>query len=67
MREETELQMRIDGDPTSPTLIYLPGLHGDWTLLPGFRELAKSKFRLVQFTYPRTLSWSLDDYAKAVG
>jgi pimeloyl-ACP methyl ester carboxylesterase len=66
VHDETELQIRIDGEATSPTLIYLPGLHGDWTLLPGFRELAKTKFRLVQFTYPRTVTWSLDDYAQAV-
>lgn len=58
--------MRIDGEASLPTLIYLPGVHGDWTLLPGFRELAKKKFRVVQFSYPRTLSWELEDYARAV-
>ena len=66
MQEERELQIRIDGVEALPTLIYLPGLHGDWTLLAGFRELAKTRFRLVQFTYPRTLSWSLEDYAREV-
>ena len=66
MEEERELQIRIDGDASLPTLIYLPGLHGDWTLLTGFRELAKTRFRLVQFTYPRSLSWTLEDYARAV-
>jgi pimeloyl-ACP methyl ester carboxylesterase len=66
VQEETELQVRIDGDASLPTLIYLPGVHGDWTLLPAFRELAKEKFRLVQFTYPRTISWSLVEYARAV-
>lgn len=66
MEEECELQIRIDGDAALPTLIYLPGLHGDWTLLAGFRELAKKRFRLVQFTYPRSLSWTLEDYARAV-
>jgi pimeloyl-ACP methyl ester carboxylesterase len=66
VQEETELQVRIDGDASLPTLIYLPGLHGDWTLLPAFRELTKEKFRLVQFTYPRTISWSLVEYARAV-
>lgn len=66
MQEETELQMRIDGADSLPTLIYLPGVHGDWTLLSGFRELAKERYRLAQFTYPRTLTWSLADYARAV-
>lgn len=66
MQEETELQVRIDGDASQPTLIYLPGLHGDWTLLTAFREAARERFRLVQLTYPRTLSWSLVEYARAV-
>jgi pimeloyl-ACP methyl ester carboxylesterase len=66
VQEETELQVRVDGDASLPVLIYLPGLHGDWTLLPGFRESAKGKFRLVQFTYPRALSWTLEDYARGV-
>lgn len=60
------MQVRTDGDPSHRTLIYLPGVHGDWTLFSGFRELAKEKFFLVQFTYPRTLSWSLEDYARGV-
>lgn len=66
VKEESDLQIRIDGEPRSPALIYLPGLHGDWTLFSGFREIAKTKFQLVQFTYPRTLSWTLNDYAHAV-
>lgn len=60
------MQIRVDGEEPLPKLIYLPGLHGDWTLLPGFRELAKIKFRLVQFIYPRTVNWTLEDYATAV-
>lgn len=49
-----------------PTLIYLPGIHGDWTLVSSFRERMKSHVRFVEFTYPRTLEWSLEDYATAV-
>lgn len=58
-----ELQLRIYGDASLPTLIYLPGLHGDWTLVGGFRENIAGQVRFVEFTYPRTLDWSLDDYA----
>ena len=61
-----ELQLRIHGDASSPTLIYLPGLHGDWTLIGGFRHALAGRARFVEVTYPRTLSWSLDDYAAAV-
>jgi pimeloyl-ACP methyl ester carboxylesterase len=59
------LQVRIpDGD--GPTLIYLPGTHGDWTLNGAFRREIKGRARLVEFTFPRTLEWSLGDYANAI-
>lgn len=61
-----ELQLRIHGDASLPTLIYLPGLHGDWTLIGGFRHALENRARFVEMTYPRTLSWSLDDYAAAI-
>jgi pimeloyl-ACP methyl ester carboxylesterase len=61
-----ELQLRIHGEATLPTLIYLPGLHGDWTLIGGFRHAIGDRVRFVELTYPRTLTWSLDDYAAAI-
>lgn len=61
-----ELQLRIHGGASLPTLIYLPGLHGDWTLIGGFRHALGGRVRLVEVAYPRTLSWSLDDYAAAI-
>jgi pimeloyl-ACP methyl ester carboxylesterase len=63
---DEELQLRIQGEAALPTLIYLPGLHGDWTLIGGFRHAIGGQVRFVEFTYPRTLAWSLDDYAAAV-
>ena len=60
------LQIRIHGATHLPTLIYLPGLHGDWTLIGDFRKHLAGKVRFVEFTYPRTLTWSLDDYAEAI-
>jgi len=61
-----ELQLRIHGDASLPTLIYLPGLHGDWTIIGGFRRALAGRVRFVELTYPRTLDWSLDDYAVAI-
>ena len=61
-----ELQLRIHGDASLQTLIYLPGLHGDWTLVGGFRKHIQGRVRFVELTYPRTLDWSLDDYAAAI-
>jgi len=60
------IALRIHGDGALPTLIYLPGLHGDWTLVASFRAAVKNKLRFVEFTYPRTVTWSLEDYARAV-
>ena len=61
-----ELKMRVHGDATLPTLVYLPGLHGDWTLVSSFRAAIAGRVRFVEFTYPRTTTWSLDDYARGI-
>lgn len=66
MTDEEPLQIRIHGDESKPTLIYLPGVHGDWTLVSSFRERMKPHVRFVEFIYPRTLTWSLEEYAEAV-
>jgi len=60
------LQVRSYPGGQAPTLVYLPGLHGDWTLIGGFRKALRGRVRFVEFTYPRTLSWSLDDYAREI-
>src|SRR5436190_14992099 len=61
-----ELQIRVHGDTSLPTLIYFPGLHGDWTLIGPFRQALGGRARFVEITYPRTLTWSLDEYAFAI-
>ncbi len=58
--------MRVYGDAALPTLIYLPGLHGDWTLVGSFRRAVAGRVRFVEMTYPRTLTWSLEDYAREI-
>jgi pimeloyl-ACP methyl ester carboxylesterase len=60
------LQIRSHGDSSLPALIYLPGIHGDWTLIGSLRARLAGRVRFVEFTYPRTLAWSLDDYAAAI-
>ena len=47
-----EVRLRVHGDESLPTLIYLPGLHGNWTLIGGFRQALKGRARLVETTYP---------------
>ena len=61
-----KLEMRVHGDAALPTLVYLPGLHGDWTLVGSFRHALGGRVRFVEMTYPRTLTWSLEDYAQAI-
>ena len=61
-----DLKMRVHGDASLPTLVYLPGLHGDWTLVSSFRAAIAGRVRFVEFTYPRTTTWSLDDYARGI-
>lgn len=61
-----ELQLRIHGDRSLPVLIYLPGLHGDWTLIGSLRSELVGKVCFAELTYPRTLEWSLDDYAREI-
>lgn len=63
---EEHIQLRVDGETSQPTLIYLPGLHGDWTLIPNFKRALANRVRFAEVTYPRTLTWSLDDYAAGV-
>jgi pimeloyl-ACP methyl ester carboxylesterase len=61
-----QLEMRVHGDASAPALVYLPGLHGDWTLIGRFRKALGNRVRFVEVTYPRTLDWSLEDYAAGV-
>jgi len=61
-----DLKMRVHGDPSLPTLVYLPGMHGDWTLVSSFRAAIAGRVRFVEFTYPRTNTWSLDDYTREI-
>ncbi len=60
------IQIRIHGRESAPTLIYLPGLHGNWTLIGNFRKALGNRVRFVEMSYPPTLTWSISDYAAAV-
>lgn len=61
-----ELQIRLYGNSELPALIYLPGLHGDWTLVGSFRRALKDRVHFVEFTYPRSLTWRINDYRDAI-
>ncbi len=60
------LEIRIHGSPTLPTLIYLPGTHGDWSIIAGLRNQLLPSFCFVELTYPQTTTWTLADYAQSI-
>jgi pimeloyl-ACP methyl ester carboxylesterase len=59
-----QLRIQINGKAGQPTLVYLPGLHGDWTYNARLREALAGRARLVEFSYPVIDAWKLEDYAK---
>lgn len=61
-----DVTIRVHGSADRSAIIYLPGLHGDWTLVSSFRAALGRQVRFVEITYPRNLHWQLDDYARAV-
>ena len=54
------------GDPNATPLLYLPGVHGDWTPQVRARPLLSRNFHLVETAYPRIENWSIEDYALAL-
>jgi len=64
--DQQRVELRVHGQPSQPTLIYLPGLHGNWTLVAGFRNALGGRVRFIEATYPPSLTWSLEDYAAGV-
>jgi pimeloyl-ACP methyl ester carboxylesterase len=63
---QPKIEIRVHGSSDLPTLIYLPGIHGDWTLVSSFRQAVKGRLRFVEMTYPRTATWSLEEYARGI-
>src|SRR5579862_7780185 len=61
-----EINIRIHGSNSLPALIYLPGLHGNWSLVGGFRRALGGQVRFAEVSYPSTLTWSLEEHAAAV-
>jgi len=60
------LEIRVHDRNAAPTLVYLPGVHGDWTAVGAFRRALEGRVRFVEFAYPRTTIWTMEDYGAAV-
>jgi len=50
----------------APTLLYLPGIHGDWTLVTSFRRAVSPPAQFVELVYPDSTHWDVPDYGRAV-
>jgi len=62
-----KVEIRIHEGAEPKTLVYLPGIHGDWTLAGGFRRALNRKLRFVEVCYPQGTTWTHADYAAAIG
>lgn len=63
---KAEVQLQLSGRADRPTLIFLPGLHGNWKIIGGFRRSLADRVRFVEISYPNEVNWSLEDHAEAV-
>ncbi|MCH8204936.1 MAG: alpha/beta hydrolase [Candidatus Hydrogenedentes bacterium] len=61
-----ELVYRIRGGEGAVPVVYLPGVHGDWTPQAAASVILAGAFRLVEISYPREPLWRLEDYASAL-
>ncbi len=57
---------RISGPEQAPVLVYVPGIHGDWTPMVNCRGYLARRLRLVELAYPWRARWLLDDFADAL-
>lgn len=48
----SEVSIRVH-DGAGPTVIYLPGIHGDWGLIGAFRRALGGRVRFVEFAYSK--------------
>src|SRR5215211_1075690 len=66
MSDWHDLQMRVPGGANQPNLVYLPGMHGDSTLVSSFRAALGGRVHLIELTYPRTVTWSIEEHAVGI-
>ena len=57
---------QIAGDTRATPIVYLPGVHGDWTPQGRARSILSREYQFVETAYPRVEYWTIDDYARAL-
>ncbi|MCH8203536.1 MAG: alpha/beta hydrolase [Candidatus Hydrogenedentes bacterium] len=63
---DDELIYQVSGEECATPVIYLPGVHGDWTPQAAARTILAEKFRLIEITYPKKPQWRIEDYMNAL-
>ena len=63
---ERWLEIRWEGTADLPTVVYFPGLHGDWFLTASLREALRGRVRWVEFSYPSRSGGSLAAQVEAI-
>lgn len=66
LHQENRLIFRESGNASNPPLIYLPGVHGDWTPQAVASPMLSANFRLVELTYPKQPAWNVGHYVAAL-
>lgn len=61
-----DLIHQVSGDSAAPPLVYLPGVHGDWTIFERLRPLLNAHFRVIEITYPRRTDWKIEDFGSGL-
>lgn len=62
----SELVYQVSGPTDAPAIVYLPGVHGDWTPNEAARMHLTRGARLVEVAYPRREEWALGDFAASL-
>ncbi|MGC8742870.1 MAG: alpha/beta fold hydrolase [Verrucomicrobiia bacterium] len=63
---EDDVKIFINDPDKSPTLVYLPGIHGDASLVREFKKYVAGKLRFIEIEYGRNPDWEIQNYADRI-
>ena len=66
LEQATGLLYQSTGNTQAPPIVYLPGVHGDWTPQVRARPLLSREFWLIETAYPRIDHWSINDFSRSL-
>lgn len=66
LEHATEFVHQVSGQEDTPPVVYLPGVHGDWTPLNRARPLLAERLLLIEAAYPRVEHWTLEDFSQSL-